>query len=114
MLQRLDIHNRIVFTDIAGTDFDAHGATGLSYDTLMASIYGRMPDGSLVTGVEVFRQLYGRVGLKWLMPVTALPGIKQTLDVAYNFFAKNRLRLTGRCEADGQCRLDAGETPSST
>ncbi len=102
-LRKLDRKDRIVFTDIADQDFDAR-VTGLSQGELMASIRGRMPDGTLVEGVEVFRQLYGAVGLKPLIPLSRLPGIRQGLDAGYKVFARNRLRLTGRC-TDESCEL---------
>lgn len=103
MLQRLDRRQRIRFVDIAADGFDAT-ATGLSWETLMGRIHGRLPDGTLVEGVEVFRRLYTAVGFGPLVALTRLPGVKQLLDVAYSAFAKNRLRLTGRC-VDGACEL---------
>ena len=96
MLRWLDRKGRITFVDIAAPDFDAE-STGLTMDELMASIRGRNARGELVEGVEVFRLLYGAVGLWWLMPLTRIPGISHGLDALYAFFAKNRLRLTGRC-----------------
>ena len=96
MLRWLDRKGIITFTDIAADDFDP-GTTGLSMDELMASIRGRNARGELVEGAEVFRLLYGAVGLWWLMPVTRIPGISHLLDAAYAFFARHRLRLTGRC-----------------
>ena len=105
MLQSLDKkRRRILFTDIAAPAFDAESQTGLTQQKLMAEIHGRLPDGTLVTGVEVFRQLYGAVGLGWLMAPTRWPGLRQLSDASYVLFAKNRLRLTGRC-ADGECEL---------
>ena len=101
LLRWMDRNDRIVFTDIAASDFDEEKA-GLSYEQLMEEIHGRLPDGTLVVGVEVFRQLYGRVGLRLLIPVSRLPGLSWMLDRLYTFFARYRLRLTGRC-ADGQC-----------
>jgi predicted DCC family thiol-disulfide oxidoreductase YuxK len=103
MLRRLDRKDRIVFSDISLPGFDAR-VTGLSHEELMASIRGRMPDGSIVEGVEVFRQLYGSVGLKPLIPLSRLPGIRHGLDAGYKLFARNRLRLTGRCN-DESCAL---------
>lgn len=100
MLQRLDRRDRIRFTDISDPRFD-ESDVGLSWEALMDRIHGRMPDGTLVEGVEVFRQLYARVGLRWLIPVTRVPGISHLLGYAYEAFAKNRLRLTGRCDEDG-------------
>ena len=101
MLQALDRkRGRIVFTDIAASDFDAVGTTGLTQDQLMAEIYGRMPNGELVTGMEVFRQLYGAVGLGLLFAPTKWPILKPAFDSLYSMFARNRLKLTGRCEGE--------------
>jgi predicted DCC family thiol-disulfide oxidoreductase YuxK len=114
MLQHLDRkRHRILFTDIAMADFDPIGETGLAQATLMAEIHGRLPDGQLVTGVEVFRQLYGAVGLRWLMAPTRWPGLRQLSDAAYELFAKHRLRLTGRC-IDGTCLIPSEEQPHAT
>ena len=114
MLRKLDRKDRILFTDIAAPGFDAVVHTGLTYETLMATIYARLPDGRLITGVEVFRQLYGRVGFKALMPLTRLPGIRHSLDAAYAVFAENRLRLTGRCEEEGTCRVPSPNASQSS
>lgn len=99
MLQRLDRRKRIGFVDIAAKDFDA-AAIGVSWQTLMDRIHGRLPDGTLIQGVEVFRRLYAAVGFGPLVALTRLPGVKQLLDLAYESFAKHRLRLTGRCTSD--------------
>jgi len=106
ILRRLDRHARIRFTDIAASDFDAR-SVGLSWSALMESIHGRMPDGTLVKGVEVFRQLYTAVGFGPLVALTRLPGIAQLLGLGYLVFAKNRLRLTGRC-VDDACEVNPG------
>jgi predicted DCC family thiol-disulfide oxidoreductase YuxK len=103
MLQGLDRRQRIGFIDIAAPDFDAD-AMGVSWHALMDRIHGRLPDGSLIEGVEVFRRLYAAVGFSPLVALTRLPGISQLLDAAYRVFAKHRLRLTGRCSG-GSCEL---------
>lgn len=103
LLQRWDEQSRIRFSDIAAPEFDAT-EVGVSHERLMSEIHGRLPDGRLITGVEVFRRLYGAVGFGWLVTVTRLPGVSQLLDVSYRFFARHRLRLTGRCEAAG-CKV---------
>ncbi len=105
MLRKLDRNERITFTDIAPPTFDAVGHTGLTYETLMGSIHGRMSNGDMVEGVEVFRQLYGRVGLGGAVWLTRLPGIRHCLDAGYSIFARHRLRLTGRCLPAGACRV---------
>ncbi len=106
MLQRKDRHARIEFTDIAATEFDA-----IRYDRTQASfmerIHGRLPDGTWIEGVEVFRQLYTAIGFRWLVAITRIPGISHLLRLAYTLFAANRLRLTGRCAPDGTCAVPA-------
>ena len=107
MLRGRDHGERIRFTDIAAESFDA-GAVGLTWRALMDRIHGRLPDGTLIEGVEVFRRLYAAVGFSTLVSLSRAPGLSQLLDLAYHLFAKNRLRLTGRC-ADGACELHTSQ-----
>ncbi len=104
MLRRLDRRGRILFTDIAEPSFDPR-QVGLSMKELMDRIRARLPDGTLIEGVEVFRRLYAAVGFSPVVALTRLPGISHGLDLAYGLFAKNRLKLTGRCE-DGACEVE--------
>ncbi len=108
VLRRLDRHGRIRFTDIAASDFRAE-AIGRTQAELMARIHGRLPDGTWIEGVDVFRQVYAAIGLGALATISRWPGIAQLADGAYRLFAKNRLALTGRrgaaCDA-GTCTVD--------
>jgi predicted DCC family thiol-disulfide oxidoreductase YuxK len=105
MLRRLDRRERIRFTDIAAAGFDPAGV-GRTQDALMAEIHGRLPDGTLIRGVEVFRRLYAAVGFGPLVWLTRLPGLSQLLDVGYTLFARHRLKLTGRCTAE-TCAIES-------
>lgn len=107
MLMRRD-HDRghIRFTNIADPAFDPT-PMGRDRATFMARIHGRLPSGEWVEGVEVFRRLYAAVGFGPLVTLSRLPGIAASLNLAYRLFAKNRLRLTGRC-ADGACEAPNG------
>ncbi len=104
MLKGMDKGHGILFTDISASDFDP-ASVGKTYPELMAKIQGRLADGTWLEGVEVFRQLYATVGFKRLVRMSRLPGVSQVLDLGYQTFAKNRLRLTGRC--DDACRVPA-------
>jgi predicted DCC family thiol-disulfide oxidoreductase YuxK len=56
----------------------------------------------------VFRQLYSAVGFGCLVKLSRLPVLSQFVGLGYRVFAKNRLRLTGRCKAsEGSCRLNS-------
>ena len=103
LLRRLDRRGHILFTDIAAPDFRvAEG--GPSHASLMERMHGRLPDGSWIEGVEVFRQMYAAVGFGPLVALSRLPGLFGLLDLGYLLFARNRLRLTGRC-VDGACAI---------
>lgn len=102
-LRKRDRHERILFTDIAEPQF--HPAQyDRSMEQLMAEIHGRLPDGTWIVGVEVFRRLYSAIGLGPIVAITRLPVISHLLDFGYRIFARNRLKFTGRCDAKG-CEL---------
>lgn len=103
MLRNMDKHHRIKFTDISSPEFNIT-CVNLTMQMLMDRIHGRLPDGTLIEGVEVFRQLYSAVGFTWIVKLTRIPGISHFLDWGYRIFAKNRLKWTGRC-ADGSCKV---------
>ena len=98
-LLRLDRRHVIRFTDIASAEFDAT-SVGVTFSALMDRIHGRLPDGTLLEGVEVFRRLYSAVGFRTAVAATRLPGIAQLLELSYRAFAKHRLELAGRCAND--------------
>lgn len=97
LLKRMDRDQKVLFTDIAQPGFQVSGKT---FGELMDRIHGRLPDGSFIEGVEVFRRVYDAIGLRWCVAVTRWPGVSNLLDLSYRFFARNRLRWTGRCKAE--------------
>lgn len=95
-IRKRDKCGRILLTDIAAAGFDPRDL-GISLEALNAEIHGRLPDGTWLTGVEVFRRLYQAIGFGALVWATRLSGIASLLDWGYTRFARNRLRWTGRC-----------------
>jgi predicted DCC family thiol-disulfide oxidoreductase YuxK len=108
MLKARDPQGRSAgFEDISAPGFDP-ARYGRSHPELMARIHGVLPDGRLVEGMEVFRRVYAAVGLGWLLAPTGWPLLRTVFDAAYRWFARNRLRLTGRGEVcDARCELPA-------
>ena len=107
LLEKLDRgRGRLELVDITAPDFDP-ARYGKSFEDVMGEIHGVTESGDLVTGMEVFRRAYAAVGWDWLWAPTGWPILRPVFDAAYRFFAKYRLRLTGRkgaCE-DGRCRV---------
>ncbi len=97
LLKRMDRDHWVLFSDIAQPEFEVAGKT---FDELMDRIHGRLPDGSFIEGVEVFRRVYDAIGFRWCVAITRWPGVRNLLDLSYHFFARNRLRWTGRCTAE--------------
>ncbi len=105
MVKRFDRRGRVQCTDIAAPGFDP-APLGRTQDDMMARIHGRLEDGTLVEGVEVFRRMYAAIGLGPLVALTRVPPISWVLEAGYRWFARNRLRLTGRCTNE-TCSLHA-------
>lgn len=105
MVRGMDGSERIEFTDISRRDFDP-SALGTTYEVLMAKIHAKLPDGTWIVGVDVFRHIYDRVGFGWLVRLSRLPLIRNIVEWGYEVFAKNRLSWTGRCEGDS-CEIPA-------
>ena len=104
-LERLDSgRGRIQLEDLSSPDFDPE-QYGLDQETVEGRIHGVLPNGAIVEGVEVFSRAYSAVGIEWIAALSEWPGMRRILDLIYLFFAKNRLRLTGRspkkCVASG-------------
>ena len=105
-LNRRNRKGRLALEDIALPGFDA-SVYGRSFEELMGHIHAVLPDGRLVTGMEAFRRSYKAVGLGFLFAPTGWPLLRPLFDRAYEWFARNRLRLTGRahvCE-NGRCAV---------
>lgn len=108
LLTRLDRgRGRLKLVDIAAAGFDP-SPLGVRMDELMGTIHGQAVDGRLVTGMEVFRRAYHAVGWGALLAPTGWPVLRSVFDALYVWFARNRLRLTGRRDdacATGRCRV---------
>lgn len=113
LIRRLDRdRGKVDLVDFSAPEFDLEdydlAQHRLALPDLEARIHGMLPDGRVVEGVDVFVELYSAVGWGWLTVPARWPGFRQLLDLAYLWFAKNRLRLTGRtprlCSDD--CKID--------
>ena len=101
--RRLDRgRGRIVLEDISSADFDA-ARYGLTREQVMDQIHGILPSGAVVRGMEVFRRAYAAVGFGWVLAPTGWPLLRPVCNRSYQWFARNRLRITGR----GGCGTEA-------
>ncbi len=106
-MQRLDKKRMLHLSDFSSPQYDP-ASTGLSVAELGAVIHAQWDDGTVITGVDVFRAVWQAVGLGFLTRLSRLPVIDPLVVRAYAWFAKNRLWLTGRkASCSKKCRTEA-------
>ena len=105
LMKRLDRRRQLQFCDFSTQEYDA-ASSGFATADLGAVIHARWADGSVITGVEVFRAMWEAVGLGFLARLSRLSLVEPLVLKAYAWFARNRLRLTGRSHAcvEDACR----------
>ena len=101
----------VKFIDIASPDYDPQDNAGIDFATAMGRIHAILPDGTVIKNIEVFRQVYERLGMDWIYAITKLPVIGAIADWVYKVWADWRLKLTGRPDlntivAERQKKLD--------
>ncbi len=96
MIRRMDKHMQIKLINIAHAKF-VPCENGPTLEQMMRAMHGRFPgDGQRpdrwITGVDVFREIYGRLGFKRTVGMSRLPMVNGGLNVAYQVFAFFRYR----------------------
>jgi len=79
-------------------DYDA-ASIDISPAELGRIIHARWGEGTIITGVDVFRAMWEAVGLGFFARLSRLSLVEPLVLNAYAWFARNRLRLTGRSHA---------------
>ena len=110
MIRRMDKRQLIRLTDLADPNFD-ESETGRSYEMLMRAIHARFTNDQQqdrwITGVEVFREIYWRLGFRKATWFSRLPVVRHLLDLGYRFFAYFRFKLAMRRMDRQSCNEDA-------
>ncbi len=101
----------VSFVDIADDDYTSSEHAGIGFETAMGKIHAVLPDGTVITNVEVFRRTYEILGIGWIYAITKVPAIEYLANLLYGIWADLRLSLTGRPHlaaivASRQQRLD--------
>lgn len=112
-LRAYDHENNLVFEDIQLSDFKERFPE-LNWQSLNDRIHGQLPDGTLVTGLDVTYLAWKYVGKGWVYAPLRWPVIKWFADAFYIFFARHRYTisflLTGkkRCVScsSSSCSID--------
>ncbi|MGO4891924.1 thiol-disulfide oxidoreductase DCC family protein [Flavobacterium sp. W21_SRS_FM6] len=92
-LKQLDKHATLGFVDIQTPAF-ARDYPHLSWSALNARIHAQLPDGSLISGLDVTYLAWKLVGKGWIYAPLRWPVIRWFADKAYLVFAKHRYTLS--------------------
>lgn len=104
----------IRFVDVDDPLYDPDAFQGISYREAMGRVHGITADGRVLRDLAVFQEAYRLVGLGWIYAPIEWPVIGQLAQVVYRFWARLRLRITGRPDLDTLCAgREAGACRSS-
>ncbi len=88
----------IEFVDIAEIDYNPQQTPNvrIEYEQAMGKIHAVRGDGTVLIGIEAFREVYDRIGMGFVYAFTKVPLLGAVAEYAYNFWADRRLSWTGR------------------
>ena len=101
-LKKKDTKNFINFVDISNNYFPEN-FKNISYEQAMDNLHGILGSGEIIVGVDVLAYSYELVGLGWIYFPTKLPILSNFIRFLYKYWARNRLKLTGRDNLEKIC-----------
>ena len=97
-----DTNNFINFVDIS-ENYSPENFKNISYKQAMANLHGILAGGEIIFGVDVLVYSYELVGLGWIYFPSKLPILSNVIKLFYKYWAKYRLKLTGRDNSEKIC-----------
>ena len=95
-LKGRDESGNIKFVDINSVYYDPTNYQNISYKKAMSNLHGILHNGNLIQGLDVLAYAYKLVGLGWVYSPIKIPIISNILKILYSYWAKYRLKITGR------------------
>ena len=95
-LKKRDTTSSIIFTDIECNSYDESSMKNgqITYQEGMEVIHAVKADGTIIKGIDVFKEAYREVGLGFIWSISSLPIIRSIMDSTYIFWAKYRTLMT--------------------
>ena len=101
-LKSKDTKKIISFVDIS-VNYNPEIFKNISYKQAMSNLHGILASGEIIVGVDVLAYSYELIGLGWIYFPTKLPIFSQFIRFLYKYWAKYRLKLTGRNNLEKIC-----------
>ena len=108
-LKGRDKFGNIKFVDINSDDYDPTNYQNISFKKAMSNLHGISHNGNIIQGLDVLAYAYQLVGLGWVYFPIKIPIISNLLKIFYSFWAKYRLKITGRNSLEILCDSECKE-----
>ena len=102
-LKKKDSSKYINFVDIS-INYIPKNFENISFKEAMSNLHGILNSGEIIYGIDVLAYSYELVGLGWIYFPTKLPIISNFVKFLYKYWAKYRLKLTGRDNLEKICQ----------
>ena len=102
-LKKKDSSNKINFIDINNKSYNPSLYKDISYVEAMSNLHGILENGDIIKGLDVLAYSYELIGLGWVYYPLKIEFIAPLLRLFYQYWAKYRLKITGRSNIEKLC-----------
>ena len=102
-LKSKDELNKIDFVDINNVNYNPILFKSISYAEAMSNLHGILENGNIIKGLDVLAYSYELIGLGWVYYPLKIEFLAPVLRLFYKFWAKYRLKITGRSNIEKLC-----------
>ena len=102
-LKSKDELNKIDFVDINNVNYNPILFKDISYAEAMSNLHGILENGNIIKGLDVLAYSYELIGLGWVYYPLKIEFLAPVLRLFYKFWAKYRLKITGRSNIEKLC-----------
>ena len=102
-LKSKDELNKIDFVDINNVNYKPNLFKDISYAEAMSNLHGILENGNIIKGLDVLAYSYELIGLGWVYYPLKIEFLAPVLRLFYKYWAKYRLKITGRSNIEKLC-----------
>ena len=102
-LKKKDSSNKINFIDINNDSYNPSLYKDISYLEAMSNLHGILENGDIIKGLDVLAYSYELIGLGWVYYPLKIEFLAPLLRLFYQYWAKYRLKITGRSNMEKLC-----------
>ncbi len=102
-LKSKDELNKIDFVDINNVNYNPILFKDISYAEAMSNLHGILENGNIIKGLDVLAYSYELIGLGWVYYPLKIESLAPVLRLFYKYWAKYRLKITGRSNIEKLC-----------